>query len=251
MKKIILEIILEKLKAKFEGVSDSILDRIAEKLAKTVKNEEEATTAVEGVTLQQLFDSYGDSRATEAQRTAVSNYEKKYGLKDGAKVTSGGAPDSSEDETGNEGDKNSGSVQVMDGTDRKASDYRALQSIGRSFAESGSTVQITKAVHYKDELYKDVFGGLKGTKYERKCPDLIVDGRYYEYEGYTGQWSKRKLKNMLSHGLKQSDRIIINNNKGGNDRLIRKMIQARLHINADIKEIWLYEKGKLRLFYSE
>ena len=56
---------------------------------------------------------------------------------------------------------------------------------------------------------------------------------------------------MLSHGLKQSGRIIINNNKGGNDRLIRKMIQARLHINADIKEIWLYEKGKLRLFYSE
>ena len=99
------KIILEKLKARFEGVSDSILDRIAEKLAKTVKNEEEATTAVEGVTLQQLFDSYGDSRATEAQRTAVSNYEKKYGLKDGAKVTSGGAPDSSEDETGNEGDK--------------------------------------------------------------------------------------------------------------------------------------------------
>ena len=42
------KIILEKLKAKFEGVSDSILDRIAEKLAKTVKNEEEATTAVEG-----------------------------------------------------------------------------------------------------------------------------------------------------------------------------------------------------------
>lgn len=99
------KIILEKLKAKFEGVSDSILDRIAEKLAKTVKNEEEATTAVEGVTLQQLFDSYGDSRATEAQRTAVSNYEKKYGLKDGAKVTSGSAPDSTEDETGNEGDK--------------------------------------------------------------------------------------------------------------------------------------------------
>ena len=42
------KIILEKLKAKFEGVSDYILDRIAEKLAKTVKNEEEATTVVEG-----------------------------------------------------------------------------------------------------------------------------------------------------------------------------------------------------------
>ena len=35
----------------------------------------------------------------------LGRIEKKYGLKDGAKVTSGGAPDSSEDETGNEGDK--------------------------------------------------------------------------------------------------------------------------------------------------
>lgn len=83
------KIILEKLKAKFEGVSDSILDRVAGKLARTVTTEEEATTAVAGVTLQQLFDSYGDSRATEAQVSAVENYEKKYGLKDGAKVKDG------------------------------------------------------------------------------------------------------------------------------------------------------------------
>lgn len=149
---------------------------------------------------------------------------------------------------------NGGSVQVMDGTDRKASDYRALQSIGRSFAESGSTVQITKAVHYKDDLYKDVFGGLKGTKYERKCPDLIVDGRYYEYEGYTGQWSKRKLKNMLSHGLKQSDRIIINNNKGCSDRYIIQCIKSRIldkSFNYHIKEVWVYEKGKVRRLWVQ
>ena len=149
---------------------------------------------------------------------------------------------------------NGGSVQVMDGADRKASDYRALQSIGRSFAESGSIVQITKAVHYKDELYKDVFGGLKGTKYERKCPDLIVDGRYYEYEGYTGQWSKRKLKNMLSHGLKQSDRIIINNNKGCSDRYIIQCIKSRIldkSFNYDIKEVWVYEKGKVRRLWVQ
>lgn len=149
---------------------------------------------------------------------------------------------------------NGGSVQIMDGTDRKASDYRALQSIGRSFAKSGSTVQITRAVHYKDELYDDVFGGLWGTKYERKCPDLIVDGKYYEYEGYTGQWSKRKLKNMISHGLKQSDRIIINNNKGCSDRYIIQCIKSRIldkSFNYDIKEVWVYEKGKVRRLWVE
>lgn len=80
------ETILQLLKAKFEGVSDQILGRIAAKLAKTATTEEQAQTAVDGVTLQQVIEGYGDSRATEAQHTAVRNYEQKYGLKDGAKV---------------------------------------------------------------------------------------------------------------------------------------------------------------------
>ncbi len=82
--------LLDALKAKFTGVSESILNRIAAKLAKTVTTSEEVATAVEGVTFQQVLESYGDSRATEAQQTAVTNYEKKYGLKDGAKVQPGG-----------------------------------------------------------------------------------------------------------------------------------------------------------------
>lgn len=83
--------ILEALKAKFPGVSESILGRIADKLAKTATTQEQVTTAVEGVTIQQVLESYGDSRATEAQQTAISNYEKKHGLKEGQKVE-GGAP---------------------------------------------------------------------------------------------------------------------------------------------------------------
>lgn len=85
------QLILNALKAKFQGVSDAILDRIATKLAKTVTSEEQVATAVEGVTFQQVLESYGDSRATEAQQTAVRNYENKYGLKDGVKTENGGA----------------------------------------------------------------------------------------------------------------------------------------------------------------
>lgn len=77
--------LLELLKAKFEGVSDTILARIADKLAKTATTENEVNTAVEGLTFAQVLESYGDSRATEAQQTAVANYEKKYRLKDGKK----------------------------------------------------------------------------------------------------------------------------------------------------------------------
>ena len=39
------------------------------------------------MTFQQVLESYGDSRATQATQTAVHNYETKYGLKDGVKVT--------------------------------------------------------------------------------------------------------------------------------------------------------------------
>lgn len=78
--------ILDALKAKFEGVSDAILGRIADKLAKTTKTEEDVKPAVDGVTLQQVLESYGDSRATEAQKTAIKNYETQHGLKDGVKV---------------------------------------------------------------------------------------------------------------------------------------------------------------------
>ena len=83
------EKILSALKAKFVGVNATILDRIAAMLAKTATNEEEATTAVEGVSRDfiSVIEAYGDSRATDAQKTAVQNYESKYGLKDGEKVT--------------------------------------------------------------------------------------------------------------------------------------------------------------------
>ena len=79
--------ILTALKAKFVGVSDAILDRVATKLAQTVTTAEQVQTAVDGVTFQQVLESYVDSRATQATQTAVHNYETKYGLKDGVKVT--------------------------------------------------------------------------------------------------------------------------------------------------------------------
>lgn len=81
---------LEALKAKFPEISESYLRRIAEKKSKTITKEEDIPTSVEGVTFQNVLDSYGDSRATEAQQTSVANYEKKHGLKDGKPVHAGG-----------------------------------------------------------------------------------------------------------------------------------------------------------------
>lgn len=85
-----LQEILNALKAKFEGVSDAVLNRIAAKLAKTVTTAEQVKSAVDGVTLQQVIDSYADNRATEATQTAIRNYEQKHGLKDGVKIDNQG-----------------------------------------------------------------------------------------------------------------------------------------------------------------
>ncbi|MCL1932839.1 MAG: hypothetical protein FWF53_03355 [Candidatus Azobacteroides sp.] len=84
------QLILNALKAKFEGVSENILNRIAEKLAKTVTKEDDVQAATDAVTFQQIIDSEADRRATEATQTAVNNYEKKYSIKEGKPVTTGG-----------------------------------------------------------------------------------------------------------------------------------------------------------------
>ncbi len=72
MKKIILDL----LKTKFEGVSEDVLEGMAAKLAKTATTEEQATTSVEGVTIQKVIESYTDRRVTQSVATAVENYKK-------------------------------------------------------------------------------------------------------------------------------------------------------------------------------
>ena len=91
--------ILEALKTNFSGVSETILDRVARNLAKTVTKSEDVQTAVDGVRFQQVLDSYGDSRATDATKTAVANYERKHGLKDGEKVETKESKNTAPDDT--------------------------------------------------------------------------------------------------------------------------------------------------------
>ena len=80
--------ILQALKTRYAGVAESILDRVADKLAKTVTDDDGIATAVDGA-FNDILESYGDKRATDATKTAVLNYEKKHGLKDGVKVDGG------------------------------------------------------------------------------------------------------------------------------------------------------------------
>lgn len=147
---------------------------------------------------------------------------------------------------------NGGEIKVMRGVDKKKTDYKAILTIARSFAEEGDKVEILAPVHAKSKAYEAVYGSLKGTKFKNKCPDLRINGKFYEFEGYERPWNKRKISNMLSHGFAQSDRVIIDNGGGASDRFIKKAINARRGLpNAQIKEVWIYEKGKKRLFFKD
>lgn len=107
-----------------------------------------------------------------------------------------------------------GCVLIMNGVDKSKPDYKAILTLASLFAREGKIARILTSCHFKSQEYKAVFGSLINTKYERKCPDLLIDDKFYEYEGFEKPWKKEKVRRMVSHGMKQSSRMIINNTKG-------------------------------------
>ena len=162
--------ILDALKAKFPGVSDSILGRIADKLAKTATTAEQVTTAVEGVTIQQVIESYGDSRGTEASNTArenaVKDYESRYGLKDGVKVTNN---------TNNGGEQPTGgsATNPTGGDETPAWAKTLLERIGR--------LETSKTTETRKQQLNAIIGKLPETTrkaYERLPLDKYSDEEF-------------------------------------------------------------------------
>ena len=137
--------------------------------------------------------------------------------------------------------KPTGQIWIVEDLDTSKPDTNDIMHIAECFASMGCIVKIPRPVHFKSEMYRMLFGGLIGTRYEKKCPDLCVDGKYYEYESYVRPWNKRKLSNMLSDGLRQSDRLIIDNRGGASVRQIIRAIKSRLNVNATINEVWIYD----------
>lgn len=106
--------ILDALRKKFEGVDEKVLNRIARKAAQTVKSEDEATQFVEDYTIQQVIDSYTDSRITES----IATYEKKNGLKDGKPVSADDNTDDADKGKKDEPDKDQKDDKDKDGKDK-------------------------------------------------------------------------------------------------------------------------------------
>jgi hypothetical protein len=147
--------------------------------------------------------------------------------------------------------KNGGEVWIHPDVNRKGSDYKQLITIANLLAKEGKLVKLTPAVHFKSEAYAQIYGLLANTPYYRKCPDLKIGNDFYEFESYMPPFKRSKISNMLSNGLKQSDKIIINNTKGASDRHLKRLIFERANRGINVDEVWVYERGKIRLLYKK
>ena len=142
-----------------------------------------------------------------------------------------------------------GKIWLMLGLESSGSDYDDILAIANCLAENGHEVKVLRAVHYKDPLYHEVSGELIGTRYYRKCPDLLVDEEFVEYESYNTAQPKKAFRNMLHHGLDQSDIIIIRQCNLTDGYMIRK-IQSKKEKGGSVSKVWIYDGHNLRLLYK-
>ena len=145
-----------------------------------------------------------------------------------------------------------GSVEVHHLVSSKDSDYKKLIQIAEYFAREGATVKLTPKMTRPPKFqYGEIYGSLVGTKYERKCPDLNIDGKWYEHEGFITDNPKKALRNMLNDGLKQSDRLIIDR-PNLTMRYMERRIFDKITKGDDIKEIWIRnEDGTLENIFTK
>ena len=144
---------------------------------------------------------------------------------------------------------NGGIVWLMLGMDSSESDYNDILAVAGCLASDGHEVKVLHAVHYKDPIYREVFGELIGTRYYRKCPDLLVDGDFVEYESYRSYQPKNAFRNMLHNGLAQSDSVILRHCNLTDGYMMRKILSKR-EKGVDITMVWIFDGQGLRTLYK-
>lgn len=137
----------------------------------------------------------------------------------------------------------------MLGLETTGSDYNDILAIANCLADRGHEVKVLHAVHYKDPLYREVFGELRGTRYYRKCPDLLVDGEFVEYESYKSNHPKNAFRNMLHNGLTQSDSVILRHCNLTDGYMMRKILSKR-EKGVAISMVSIFDGQELRTLYK-
>ena len=132
-----------------------------------------------------------------------------------------------------------GTITIPKYVSSSDNDYKKLIQIAEHFALKGSNVILTPKMKRPPEFeYSKYYKSLIGTKYEGKCPDLNIDGKWYEHEGFVSLNPKNAFRNMLNDGLAQSDRIIIDK-PNLTEAFMKRGIYNRITNGAEIDEVWI------------
>ena len=146
---------------------------------------------------------------------------------------------------------NGGSLTVYNSIDRTTGDYHRIRCRAEFFARQGKVVVMTPKldVPYKNPAYDMIYGSLKGTPYYGKCPDLLVDGVWYEHEGYSNVNPKTNFSNMMKRGLRQSNRVILED-CGLTDGYMKRNVLVRMSENQIIKEVLVRKGNEIRVIFK-
>lgn len=188
------------LATKFEGVDAKILSRIADKIMsdKTIESEEDVNSAVEEVTFADILKHYGDSRATEATRKAVSNYEKKHGIKDGKPIELNEQEDDDDDDP--DGTKKKSQQSNQDSELAKL--LKQMSAKMDAQAEEIKQLKLGRVAESREKVLDGVIKDLKESQkkpYKRYTLDAMTDEEFEEFiEEITGEVAEVVKENKAS-----------------------------------------------------
>lgn len=135
--------------------------------------------------------------------------------------------------------------------DHSDSVFDKLMDVAKHFAEEGATVELTPKMYRPPKFkYECIYADLIGTKFDGKCPDLRINGVWYEYEGFTTSKPKNAFRNMLNDGLTQSNKIIIDKLEL-TEAYMKRVIVQRIKDGQDVSEVWIKDGKSIFLLYKK
>lgn len=144
-----------------------------------------------------------------------------------------------------------GTILINRLVNHEDNDYGKLIEVAEYFAKDGATVELTPKMSRPPKFkYECIYEDLIGTIYEGKCPDLKINGVWYEHEGFVTDNPKTAFRNMLNHGLKQSGRIIIDK-PNLTEAHMKRIIHQRIKDGQVINEVWVKDGKNLIPLYKK
>ena len=155
---------------------------------------------------------------------------------------------------------NGGKIDIYKFADKSAKDFDNVFKCCEYFAMQGAHTIIYPqfSVTIGNIAYEYIFASLKKTQFWGRCPDFTVNGVWYEHEGYdtTKNLSDQKKQlstfcNMLGRGVKQSDKIIVEET-GVWRQSARRVIFNRVHKEKqNITEVYIRTANGLETIYKK